>query len=198
MKNKHEENLCQGHLTDQKLLQFLEHCDANLAEECRQEGCVRCGGRLHRANFRRKPRGGVEAEGEVYRYSFCCDRDGCRKRHTAASVRFLGRRVYWGFVVVLVSAMRHGLTPGRMRTIRENLGVDRRTLERWREWWLEHFVQRGFWKAARARFMPSLCESTLPLSLCESFEAGTRGGLLKLLEFLLPLTGSSHLERQVM
>ncbi len=37
---------------------------------------------------------------------------------------FLGRRVYVGLIVVLVSALGHGLTPGRMRVLRESLGID--------------------------------------------------------------------------
>ncbi|NLS97786.1 MAG: hypothetical protein GXX96_37065 [Planctomycetaceae bacterium] len=39
------------------------------------------------------------------------DRDGCRKRTTPLSVRFLGRKVYLGAVVVLVAAMRQGPSP---------------------------------------------------------------------------------------
>jgi hypothetical protein len=58
--------------------------------------------------------------------------------------------------------------------LRKSLGIDRRTLERWRQWWLETFVQSSFWKAARARFMPSVCEQTLPGSLAEAFGIGRR------------------------
>ena len=50
------------------------------------------------------------------------------------------------------------------------LQIDSRTLKRWRQWWLDSFVRSSFWKAARARFMPPLCERTLPLSLWLSFE----------------------------
>jgi hypothetical protein len=41
-----------------------------------------------------------------HRFSFCCDRDGCRNRATPPSVRFLGRKVYLGAVVMLISASR--------------------------------------------------------------------------------------------
>ena len=58
----------------------------------------------------------------------------CRRRHTPPSGRFLGRRVYAGVVVVLVSAMIHGLKPQRVCGLREALGIDARTLERWRQW----------------------------------------------------------------
>ena len=49
------------------------------------------------------------------------------------SVRFLGRKVYVGIVVVLVSAMDHGLKPERVQVLRESLGIDRRTLQHWRK-----------------------------------------------------------------
>jgi hypothetical protein len=98
-----------------------------------------------------------------------------------------------GTVVILISAMRYGLNPGAARLLGEKLGVDRRTLQRWRCWWLDTFVQSPFWKAVRARFMPSVCEKTLPASLCEAFDLDRLGDLLK---FLAPITtGSMPLER---
>jgi hypothetical protein len=194
VKKQTEENCGQHFLAKKNLEPLLEKCDADLAEKCGQNACQHCGGTLHVANYPRKPRGGVEVNEEVLRFSFCCDQDGCRKRCTPPSVRFLGRRVYLGFVVVLVSAMAHGLTPKRLQVLQEKLGIDRRTLERWRTWWLENFVQSTFWKEARARFMPVLCESILPLSLCKAFKIDHLARselLLKLLSFLGPLTTSS-------
>jgi hypothetical protein len=140
---------------------------------------------------------------ESLRHSFCCGREGCRKRHTPPSVRFLGRRVYVGVVVVLMAALCHGLTPARAELLREKLGIDRRTLERWRRWWLEDFVGSRFWRAARSRLVATFCQQTLPWSLCEAFEIADRAGpggaerrrdrLLDLLRFLSPLSGSAHL-----
>jgi hypothetical protein len=72
--------------------------------------------------------------------------------------------------------------------LRQSLGLDRRTLERWRVWWLETFVASPFWKIARAQFMPLIDETTLPLSLCQAFELERRDRLLELLRFLAPLT----------
>ena len=68
--------------------------DKDLAATTKKQGCS-CGGRLHCANYPRKPRGGCEnlPQSYDYRLSFCCDRDGCRKRTTPPSVRFLGRKV---------------------------------------------------------------------------------------------------------
>ena len=122
-----EENWCQNHLADQQLHQLLERVDADLAAAARAKGCPLCEGKLHRADYKRKPRGGPQWS---LRFSFCCAAEGCRRRLTPESVRFLGRRVYAGLVVVLVSAMRHGLKPGRVRCLQEALGIDRRTLNR--------------------------------------------------------------------
>jgi hypothetical protein len=196
VKTSKEENRCQSYLADQQLHQLLEKVDSDLAEKVRENGCLHCSGKLHRADYKRKPRGEPEEDKEVWRNSFCCDQDGCRKRHTPPSVRFLGRKVYCSMVVVLVSAMQHGLKPERVEALREALGVDRRTLERWRQWWLETFPCSSFWKIARARFSPPIAQGTLPWSLCEVFKWVRRDRLLKLLRFLSPVTtGSIPLER---
>lgn len=193
MKRKRKENWYQGYLAKKSVYELLEKCDADLAEQCRRAGCLKCPaneGRLHRSDYRRKPRGGPEEAKvvETWRESFCCDRDGCRKRHTPPSVRFLGRKVYWGVVVVLMAAMQHGIKPARVEVLRARLGIDGRTLERWRTWWLTTFVESRFWKEARARFMPVPCQKTLPWSLCETFGIDRLDRLLKLLRFLRPMT----------
>lgn len=183
MNNTSEENW-RHVLGNRGLWQVLEAFDADLARTAQAEGCG-CGGKLHRANYKRKPRGGPAWD---RRDSFCCAEEGCRRRRTPASVRFLGRRVYVAFVVVLVAAMKHGLKPERVRQIQEQLGIDRRTLERWRRWWLGAFVEGGFWKAAKARLMPPVSESAMPLSLCERFGLERPDGLTDLLSFLAPIT----------
>ena len=104
------------------------------------------------------------------------------------SVLFLGRRVYVGFVVVLLAAMTHGLSPRRVEAVREALGADHRTLGRWRSWWLETFAEGDFWKGARARFIPPLCHATLPWSLCARFGVERHVRLLALLRFLSSIT----------
>ena len=191
MKTNNQESFGQCDLAKPGLHQFLRKVDSELADKVHRDGCLHCVGKLHRAKYKRKPRSGSQEGEDVYRDSFCCDQDGCRKRHTPPSVRFLGRRIYWGIVVVLVSAARHGLKPERVRILREALGIDRRTVERWRDWWLGTFVQSPFWKMVRARFMPLICEKSLPLSLCRVFEVQRRDRLLELLKFLCPLTSGS-------
>ena len=102
VQTKNGETLCQSHLADQQLHQLLEKVDWDLAREACQQGCAYCGGKLHRANYERKARGGPQWD---RRYSFCCAEQDCRRRRTPESVRFLGRRIYAGMVVVLVTTM---------------------------------------------------------------------------------------------
>ncbi len=170
---------------------FLFSVDQDLAEASRKAGC-QCGGRLHRANYPRKPRGGCEnlPESYEYRLSFCCERDGCRKRATPPSVRFLGRKVYLGAVVVLVAAMRQGPSPRRVRELSRLFDADRRTIGRWRVFWREHFPQTAFWKVARARLVPKVDIAHLPRALLDAFihSDDSREDWDRLLRFLLPIT----------
>ena len=170
---------------------FLFSVDQDLAAATRKVGC-HCGGRLHCANYRREPRGGCENLPESYgcRLSFCCDRDGCRKRATPPSVRFLGRKVYLGAVVVLVAAMRQGPSPRRVRELSELFDADRRTIARWQVFWREYFPQTPFWKVACGRFVPKLAISCLPHALLDAFLRGEDSSQdwRRLLEFLSPIT----------
>ena len=187
--------MCHELLTDARLYELLLRFDEALAKQAQAQGCD-CGGRLHCANFPRKPRGGPDnLEGYDKRFSFCCDQDGCRCRTTPPSLRFLGRRIYLGAVVVLVSAMREGVTPQRAAKLQKLVGVDRRTLGRWRSWWREVFPSTALWRDKRAWFMPPVAEDGLPASLLESFKGKLRKQLLRVLEFLLPLTTCSCLAR---
>jgi hypothetical protein len=170
---------------------FLSDVDQKLAEAAGQHRCP-CGGKLHRANYPRKPRGGPDKLPAVYlwRHSFCCQRDGCRKRVTPPSVRFLGRKVYLGAVVVLVAAMRQGSSPRRVRELSKLFDADRRTINRWRAFWNEHFPLTSFWKVARGRLVPIIEVDVLPRALLEAFvhTDQDREGWKKLLLFLSPIT----------
>ena len=124
------------------------------------------------------------------RLSFCCDRDGCRKRTTPPSVRFLGRKVYLGAIVILISAMRQGPSPRRVRELSDRFGVDRQTIARWQVFWREHFPQSPFWKIEGARFKVTVEIISLPYSLLNAFltrHHRCRGWTL-LLRFLAPIT----------
>jgi hypothetical protein len=139
------------------------------------------------------PRGGPAGLGEEAerRCCFCCAEEGCRKRRTPPSLRFLGRKVYLGAAVVVVSAMRHGATAARVRKLRDVLGVSRRTVERWRAWWHETFAESPFWRIAAAAFMPPVEVRRLPASLLERFSGGDEARLVALLRLLGPITSGA-------
>jgi hypothetical protein len=174
---------------------LLLRIDEELAEEIRQAGCT-CGGPRHRANYPRSPRGTPVCVPEGYglRLSFCCGREGCRKRATPPSVRFLGRRWYLGGVVVVACVLANGATPWRLGVLEELLEgpIPRRTLARWRRWWREVFPETAFWAQARARFARPVAVERLPESLAERFERvpGEDPPLVRMLRFLWPLTTS--------
>lgn len=182
-------------LQDPRFHEMKLKMDRALLEDARAKPCAKCGSVLHSSDFRRKPRGGPDelCEEASVRFSLCCAEDGCRTRHTPPSLRFLGRKVYLGTVVVVVSAMRHGATPARMKKLREHFGVSRRTVERWRTWWRETFAKGGFWKAASAAFMPPVEVDRMPASLLERFGGDGHEKILALLRFLGPITGGAGL-----
>jgi hypothetical protein len=123
--------------------------------------------------------------GYGWRFSYSCQ--VCRTRHTPASVRFLGRRIYLGLVVVLATALQQGPAPWRMKRLRAELGVSQQTLARWRVWWAEGFAESKFWKAARAAFSPPVAASATPSALLERFADEPHEQLAALLRFLSPL-----------
>lgn len=177
-------------LSDTRLYILLLGIDGDLRDEVRTGKCPQCGDALHVADFPRKPRGGPGKlpEGYAKRFSLCCSREGCRARATPRSVRFLGRRVYLGAVFLLASAMRHGLTPRRVGELRELLGVSRRTLERWRRWWLDVFRTTPLWRAAQGLLATPVDPSRLPASLLERFGGEPMQQLVAALKFLTPLS----------
>jgi hypothetical protein len=182
--------VCHAFLTDANFYQLLTRIDESIAEEVRAGGC-RCGGRLHSARYPRKPRGLRSALDASYerRLSFCCARDGCRRRSTPASVRFLGRKVYLGVMVVLLTALHHGLTAQRRRRLIEQLDVPAQTLWRWRRWWRERFVQSRCWRALAGQFIPPLVSDRLPGSLLERLSGSALSErLVELLVLLSPVT----------
>lgn len=180
-------------LSDATLFSFLTRIDLDLAAEARAGGCTTCGGILHCAAYPRKPRGGPRNLGAEYdrRPSFCCAEEGCRRRTTPPSVRFLGRRVYLGVVVLLVAAMTQGAQPSRIAEIRAAIGVGRRTLDRWMAWWRSTFPPTPFWRARTGHFREPVDASSLPASLLQGFAGADQERTIAALRFLSPITTTS-------
>lgn len=110
-----------------EFFQNLRAIDYELARRRKAAGCA-CGGILDVSNYQRKPRG-VSAMDPVFetRLSFCCRRDGCRKRVTPPSVRFLGRKIYAAMIVILITMKKEWEEAA--------VQVSRQTTRRWQEYW---------------------------------------------------------------
>lgn len=175
------------------LYPILLHLDRELARQARKGGCLACNGKLHQANYPRKPRGGPTADDPEYclRLSFCCATEGCRRRHTPASVLFLGRKVFFAAVVVLVSCLHQRPSSERLERLHELTGASARTVKRWLKWWRTEFVQSAFWTANRGLLACPVDIVSLPQSLLSSFLGEARDQLVALLRFLGPLTSRS-------
>ena len=130
-------------LADTRFFEFLLLIDQDIAAKCQAASCPHCGGILDAGHFGRKPRGHLPALpiGFDRRFSFCCRIDGCRRRQTPASIRFLGRRVYLLVTVTVAMVMMHGATPSRVRELRKHMGADWRTVANWRYYFSELFPQ---------------------------------------------------------
>lgn len=167
-------------------LAALSELDQQVAARVQRAGCPHCGGRLDRADYDRKPRGGglvPEAEAWTRRLSLCCSREGCRRRSTPPSVRFLGRKVYAEVVVLLACVRAASL---ERQAVASGTGVPARTVRRWLSWWRMVFVASAFWADSRARLMPPVEECRLPGSLLERFPVGS--AVLDVARFIGPIT----------
>lgn len=172
---------------DPLFFRYLSRIDAELAAATRRGGCQHCAGRLHVADFPRKPRGCPAAVIEEYsrRLSFTCGY--CDLRTTPPSVRFLGRRVYVA-VVLMLSSPPDSVSAARLTRL---LAVSRRTVLRWRRWWTQEFPHTRLWRSLRNRFMPPITQVQLPQSLLDRFcskSPATR--LAQALRLFSPLSGS--------
>ena len=175
-----------GILASESFMAYLTQVDGQIGALVRSSGCRHCAGALHRADYPRKPRGGglADVDGWCVRISFCCSREGCRKRATPPSVRFLGARIYGG-LVVLLAVTSSGCT-GSLDT-----SVPRRTLRRWRSWWCEQFPATFAFRDLLAHFPGGLVAHKLPGSLLAAIPGTSSDRLETALRLIAPITTSS-------
>ena len=170
---------------------LLVRADEAVMERVAAEGCRLCDGPLHRSDYDRKPRGALIAPaGEEYvrRFSLCCGREGCRKRATPPSVRFLGRRVYLGAVVIVASMVALALRAAR--EIRQQTGVPSRTTSRWLGWWQGPFLGTEVFVTICARLV-GVEAARVPTSIVDQLAGTGTKRVRKMLELLAPLTTGS-------
>jgi len=181
-------------LTDARFHNSLFDLDRLIVEQVRQAQCPKCSGHLNQSNFPRKPRGVPKDTTADYhiRFSLCCSTEGCRKRFTPPSMRFLSRKVYSSAVIFLIFMLKPQTDESRIETINRLLGttLSIETLRRWRHFWTKDIPQTHTWK--RLAFS-RLHAQNLPVSLLALFEQ-TKAPALKMgLKLILPLTAGMHL-----
>ncbi len=117
------------------------------------------------------------------RFSLCCGREGCRRRTLPPSLRFLGRRVYLGVVVIVASLAAQALaTAGELRRA---TGVAPRTVRRWLGWWQGPFIRTEVFVAVQARLV-GVEVSALPASIVLRLGGERREQVRTMLELLVP------------
>ena len=83
----------------------------------------------------------------------------------------------------LARAMLLGTTPARLARLSDVLGIDRRTLARWRAWWRSTFTDSPFAPIAMGAVAPPIDTAGLPVSLLGRFAGEVREQLIALLRF---------------
>jgi len=162
--------------------------DKDRADQVQKAGCPHCGGKLHAHHRLRKAAGLPQTLGDEHRvrFAFRCGRRSCRKHVSPDSVRFQGRKLYLGVVMALLTAKQCGLTvSGETLTA---IGVSRRTLGRWRQWWQKRVPETSFWREKMGKFRAPVNTATLPASLLRQ-RVGEKieDQLIWLLRFIAPL-----------
>lgn len=187
-------------LQKSSLFSLLHRIDTDLANQCRERGCPFCGGPLHKASYERKPRGGPEGLPEecLIRRSLCCGRENCRCRYLPPSCLFMGRRVYWAGVILVVMALRQNRpkSAGTLELMRM-FGMSRKTLFRWISHFRETFPSSAQWQNLRGKVHASVRNSELPGDLLRYFIGyanSAKDGLVGCLRFLA--TGLAGLSGQ--
>lgn len=176
-------------IPDHNFFGLLDDEDARTATAVRAANCLDCGGRLDQANFPRKPRGGeVGAAGESFdlRRSFCCAREGCRKRATPPSLVFMGRRVYLA-VTIVMTAWRSAVTIATPPPP----SPPRWTVRRWLGWFAAELPVTRWFTAVRARLSPPMePDERLPGALVERLLAhhAVAAAITATLRLLAPLS----------
>jgi hypothetical protein len=88
---------------------------------------------------------------------------------TPSSLRFLGRKVFLGVLVLLLPVLRDGPTPERLVRLCAAYRVSVRTVRRWCRFWRETFVASRAWQAVRGRFAVPVRAGRMPGALLGAF-----------------------------
>jgi len=172
-----------------KLLFFI---DCHFSETVKDQRCPFCKGVLHQADYPRKPRAPFKNIPEEYqkRHSLCCSCEKCRKRSLPPSCRFMGRKVYFWPVILIVMALRqnkeNSYSTGMLMRL---FNISRNTLKRWFKFFKECFPQQPEWQQIRGLIPVNISNHEIPGRLFYTYLSRFNGNALKaLIQCLVVLT----------
>lgn len=177
-------------LKNESLFWDLYKIDLATAKLYRKKQCPHCQGPLHYANYPRKPRGEPEGLPEEYfvRFSLCCGKEGCRRRLTPPSCRFLGKKVYWyAAILTIVSDWQNKIQNMTISELAGKMGISRNTLKRWIYFFKNTFPVSFQWKKIRGRVSTIVKNDCLPGSLIHFYlqqQSNIEKALISCLNFL--------------
>ena len=150
----------------------LLRIDEDLAAKSKAAGCPHCGGPLDFAVWERHPRGLPKREDRTWwRLGMCCRRDGCRRRVLPPSALFLGRKVFFGAVILVSVASQQrrivGVTADKLCKL---FGMSRETLKRWISFFRHDFPESWLWKRVRGRISAEVRDDRLPDDLLAQYD----------------------------
>ncbi len=175
-----------------KLYNLLFLIDCHFSETLKEKGCPFCNGALHQADYPRKPRGPFKSLSEEYqkRHSLCCSCENCRKRSLPPSCRFMGRKVYFWPVILIVMALRQNreesYSAGRLMRL---FNIPRNTLKRWFQFFKECFSLLPQWQRVRGLIPTSISNHETPGNLLHFYLNRFKGNAMEaLIQCLIVLT----------
>ena len=163
--------------------------DLQIAHQYQQSHCPFCGGKLHRAHYWRSPLGVPIDVCENYslRFSYCCASEGCRKRLTTPSMRFLSRKQYSSVIILVIFMLKSKTDESKVEEINLliNASLSVETVRRWRRYWVNKVTQSHTFTIAAFTHKTAL---SMPSSLLAQFKKNAEQSLALALKWLLPLT----------
>ena len=159
-------------LQKSNLYKLLLRIDCEFSDSVKNQGCQFCNGTLHQANYPRQPRGPFNSIPEEYqiRHSLCCSSENCRKRNLPPSCRFMGRKVYFWPVILIVMTLRqnreNSYSAGKLMRL---FNISRNTLKRWFTFFKECFPLLPNWQRIRGLIPANISNNEIPGGLLHAF-----------------------------
>lgn len=145
---------------------YLLKIDLSIAASCKSDGCMHCGGRLQKSDWKRAGFGlppGVSKE-VLVRHSFVCG--SCKKRNTPNSLRWMYYRWFSSPTQFLIPILKDQVSKSEFSKFCSHLGVSPALLRRWQCWWSDTFFRSPYWNLCGIHRFPNIIPSINKLLSC--------------------------------